>query len=548
MPSSSPMSSLTPVPPDSHHDTQGWPYRDTQEIPSQLNQHLHAYYEEDLNAQAFDFLHSIVSNSVSPHNPAAKVFIPPSPQIALAATLAVHPNTTTRSEDRSRHAQNISAFKLLRLLINVTGPYTPFQKAFRFRKYQDFFHTTKEVSEETYVDTRHQYAGTNNLFNRADDFWALIGWAFNCACLPDMYAERWKYYEPLLDLLIQILEIDYVYCHAKEAWEDSLLWSYVELASGGYGKSRRIFRAIFASGTTRDLNEFREIFNKELKRPKVKEEIADRKIDLDNDEFADYDSSSDEFSETEDTRPNKRARRTRSARSSTVSLHSAYEADASSTAATLGSPTALRLRTRLLRLLAALATQPSLIAHSSSAFVAEDELYTLFVEFISPLPLPIFQQIILPDTHTSAPFDRQTHIAMCEAILARMLESQAPKNDNADGSLDASRLVQCYLPYAASSTDFESQARVALCVEALARLLDRSGALVDPEQNGGVDAQIVGWAVEEGVRRRLEVALRSVDGRKAGKKGSNTKKDEDRVVLRESSERLRVLVQTDVRH
>ena len=568
------MSTLTPLENKTAEETHdSGKYRDAQEIPLQLIEHIHAYYEEDLNAQAFDFLHSIVSNSVSAYNRSAKVSLPPPPHIALAATLAVHPNTTSRTDDRSRQAQSVSALKLLRLISAVAGPNAPFQKAFHFRKYQaNFFHVAvkDEIDGSTYLDTRHQYSGVNSLFDRADDFWSLVGWAFNCACLPDMYAERWNAYEPFLELFIQILESDYVYHHKQATWEESLFWSYVETASGGYGSSRRIFRAIFASGNTRDLNEFREIFNKELKKPVKKNDDEyikpdpNRKVDLDNDEFADYMSSMSEYSETEDTRPTKRprrtARRTASARSSNESLNSTYSTDANSsstTTTTLGSPSALSMRIRLLRLLAALSTQPSLIAHSSSAFVAEEELYTLFVEFIKPLPLDIFKQVILPDSPVSSAFDVNTHLTMCEAILQRTLESSAPRN--VASPMSAEKMVSCYLPFAASGGDVDAQARVALVVEAMVRILLKEGMI---GEEGGVDVGIVGWAVEEGCRRREVIASESTrrsgggvgsDGT-AGKKGKGRGKKKTaaqiageeeeykRTVLRESGERLRVLI------
>ena len=153
-------------------------------------------------------------------------------------------------------------------------------------------------------------------------------------------------------------------------------------------------RAIFADGSTRPLNEFREVFHNELRPAKDtttqhKQRTVD--VNIDKDEFGDYlaaRSSSDSTSDRDDTRPSKRARtrtpsRRATPRSSNESMRSAYEDDNSSTNAssTLGPPSALRLRMRLLQLLSAVSGHDDLIR---TTFTDTDELYTLFVEFIKP--------------------------------------------------------------------------------------------------------------------------------------------------------------------
>lgn len=524
--------------------------RRAQQLPEELIQHIQAYYEEDLNAQGFDFLHSITSNSVSALDPLAKAVYPPASHVALAATIAVHPNTTTRTVDPAKLAQSAAAIRLLRLLLRVGAVYPPFQSAFRFRKYQgNFFHLTPKTQRDeiNHFETRYQYTEANSLFQRADDFWHLIGWAFNCACLPDMYAERWKHYESFLEFMISTIEQDYEYHQNEEQLESSLFWSYIELANGGAGRARRILRAIFANGSTRDLNEFREIFNKELKPPtKKQDDHIKKEVDLDHDIFGDYaNPSSSNPSSDDDQRPSKRARvrssrRTPSARTSNESLNSVYEDNTTTTttgtnSTYLGSPTTLRMRTRLLRLLAEIAQQPSLIAHSASAFIPEDELYTLFVEFIKPLPLPIFQQFILPDTHPGTAFDAATHYRLCEAILERTLESRAPRNTDGS-SLTPARLIEAYLQFTASGATVEAQAKVSLLIEALTRRLCSEGQLTRESPEMGV----LNWAVEAGVREREDKARESMQIRKKGRK----QVDEEEMwrALRESGERIRVAV------
>jgi hypothetical protein len=511
-------------PPDSTGRTiQASTLRLPKDIPHEVVQNIQSYYEEDLNAQGFDFLHALAANSASQ----TEVLVPPISHLAFAATVCVHPNTTTRTADPTKLAQSAAAFRLLRLLQRMVAYQIPWRQAFHFRKY-DFFH--QKVNEDIYTqfDSKHKYVA-NGLFTRAEDFWTIVGWAFNCACLPDMHAARWAYYEPFLSLMLDILDADFYHRAKEDTLDDSLLWSYIELASGSHGRSRRIIRAIFADGTTKCLNEFREIFSKELDPPKKAEEKPDTKFDLDAEQIdlAAYDLSSGDVSEDE-ARPQKRVRtrtRTPSARTSTESLREDYIASHS---ATLGPPAALRLRARFIRLLAEVVNYPSLTAHSPSTFVDRDELYTLFVEFIKPLPLSLFQEFILPNTHTGSALDISTHTRLCEAILQRALESRAPATPEG-GLLDAARLIQCYLPYGASGSGVEAQARVALLIEALTRRAQQLNA----------DVESLAWATEEGVKRREDYAREAMNSRKKPKHGE----DAALKTLNESGSRLRAFVQ-----
>ena len=494
--------------------------RRTKELPHEVTQNLQSYYEEDLNAQGFEFLYALAANSVS-----TEVLIPPVSHLALAATICVHPTTTTRTEDSTKLAQASAAFRLLNLLQRTAGSNVPWRKALHFRRY-DFFQNQKE-DVYTSFESKHKYT-SNGLYTRAEDFWSIVGWAFNCACLPGMYAARWAFYEPFLNLMLDILEDDFLNRIKDDNLDESLLWSYIELASGGHGRSRRIMRAIFADGSSKNLNEFQEIFSKELNRPKKQEEKHIVKVNIDDEQLGEYGGySSGDVSEEDKIRPTKRTRtrtRTPSARSSAESLRD--DNNTSSKSSTLGPPSALRLRARLLRLLAEVVDHPSLFAHSPSTFVDRDELYELFFEFIKPLPPALFQEFILPTTYTGAAFDALTHSRLCEAILKHTLESRAPAIPEGE-RLNAARLIECYLPYSASGSGVEAQARVALLVEALTRRVETQDA----------DVEVLRWATEEGVKRREDNAREALASRKK-RKGE----DEALKVLKDSGMRLRAFV------
>ena len=66
-------------------------YRSVNELPFELAQHVQTYYEETLFTQAFDFLISLVSNSISSRDPSAPILLPGPPHLALAATVSLHP-------------------------------------------------------------------------------------------------------------------------------------------------------------------------------------------------------------------------------------------------------------------------------------------------------------------------------------------------------------------------------------------------------------------------------------------------------------------------
>ena len=553
-------------------------YRSVKELPFELAQHVQTYYEEGLFTQAFDFLISVVSNSISPLNPSAPVLLPSPPHLALAVTMNVHPGLTTRTTDREKWNQANAAMRLLRLVFNTGGPLNAnFCEALRFTKYDGRqsrmsggggYSDEEDESLNTAFTTR--YATSDSIFTRVDDFWSVVGWAFNCSCLPDMYASRWHQYEPLLTFMLDLLEKDWEMHFAANTTEESLIWQFIELASGGYGRARRIIRAIFADGSSRPLSEFREVFLNELKPPKdeaLKYKSRTVDVNIDKDEFGDYLAPNDsDISDEEDdsalARPSKRARtrtpsRRTTPRTSNESLRSTYEDDSktTSTATNLGSPSTLCLRMRLLHLLSHVSSTPSLIATSPTTFPDLDELYTLFVEFIKPIPLPIFQQMLSPGTVADV-FNVDAASTLAEMVLMRILEDKAPTERN-DPYLTVSKMCRCYLPFAAGGKGSATeQAKVGLVCEALLRRCKAAGMLDNfpisegEGENGEetVSKQKLVDTVEDGIDRREERAREYINRRKEGRKGKGSGKekerDEDEALrwLKGSGERMRMVL------
>ncbi|KAL6243944.1 hypothetical protein RBB50_009378 [Rhinocladiella similis] len=569
-------------------------YRTAVELPFQISQHVQTYYEEQLFTQAYNFLISIVSNSVSHTDLLKPITIPSSPHLALAATISVHPVFTTRTYSREKWDQANSALRLLRLVNSLVGPINAdFTAAFGFHRYDS--RTSRHTSttcyddeeEEEYHSDSHSitstglntpYASPQSLFTCCEDFWHLVGWALNCASLAALsavHASRWGYYSSLLTFFIEVLERDWTLCTngPSPTTEESLLWSYIELASGGHARARRILRAVFADGNTRSTSEFRPIFSHELKQP-TKEEtktIAKREdVDIDADIYGDYlmhdesdlsddDDASSATGATANGRPAKRLRRTGSRtrtpsakvtpKTSAGSLKSDYHDGGADDkhAACLGDTEAVNLRMRLLRLLTYVSEHPTLTATSPTTFPDMEELVTLFVEFIKPLPLSVFTGIILtapspegprrPNLHgvsriSSQIFDPQTEALLCESLLQRILENSAP-SIRSDVLLSQKKLTEEYLPFAAGKNSVDANARVSVLLEALTRSLAQLGEL-----RRGDDLTT---AVHRGIERRMSKVVDTFEGKRP-KKGEN-RSDEAWIMLVESGNRMRRIVE-----
>jgi len=221
-------------------------------------------------------------------------------------------------------------------------------------------------------------------------------------------------------------------------------------------------------------------------------------------------------------------RATPKARASASSLNSAYdegeEEAGDDGAAVLGGTDSLRLRLRFLQLLSDVSLQ------LPADFETGNELYTMFVEFIRPLPLATFHAIISPsavkpdDNDNGISTDAQT--TLCEFLLTRsLLEAAAPAT--ADPFLRQSKMETCYLPFAATSASVADNAKVSLCLETLLRHLGLAGKLSA--------RPALEYATYEGIQRRCEKAS---DGVK--KSAAARRRDEMAWAwLLESGERLR---------
>lgn len=493
------------------------------------------------DTQALNLLLNILTSATEAPTP---VFAPLPQHLAVAATFLVHPSTTTRAKTAEEAEAPSASLRLLRLTNTLAGPISAnFGRAFSFTHFESSRRGRRRHdhdSDDEMKPLNLDLGQSGSVWSRAEDFWHAVGWAFNCSVL---HCERWKRWSTWLEFMCEVLEDDWAErLHAASTEEgkaskegprilrDSLIVRYIVDGSTGYGKNRRIMRAIFADGGTSSANEFREVFHKELKQLKREtENIKKREVEvnIDEEEYGDYlnddnddgGSSQDEIDPTSKgrrpTRQSKRPRRgTRSKKDP-----GAHEDDAQSAAHSHGGVDqqggipALALRQRLLHLLS------NVSQHLPGSFVNLEELYHLFVENIRHLPLPEFQAFVSPSVLPY--FSPAATTTLCEFLLFRMRESGAADSD--EQFLSQTKLELCFLPYAASTASIVENAKMSIALEAMLMLLAGSSMLkVTP---GLQDA------LERGITARAN-------------KAQNSRKFEsvDFYWLSESSERLRFLV------
>ena len=511
-------------------------YRPAKPLPFELNQHVQIYIEENLYSQALGFLTNLLSSNAAASDPSAPALTPGSNHLALFSTVAIHPNFTSRTNAKDKWETANTALRLVRLTAAIVGSVNArLSYALAFTKYSTSRAARHRPTgsgtngstdrEDDGADSdmiRSPYATTESLWRRAEDFWHVVGWAVNCSCLgheqENMYMTRWHWWQAWIEVLLDILEADFDINLASQSSKASMIATYVTQAPGGHGSLRRIFRAIFADGSQKSLNEFPEVFSKELRAPKDdRMKIKKREVDVRVDEevYGDYLSGGDdEVSDEDDRDPagetgtawsrekaTLRRLRTSSRRvtpkNSSSNLRAKNDVDRlEARPFSLGSSASISTRLRLLSLLSQLSQCSSPVDHSTTAttrtkpvhIIDPHDIESLLAEFIRPLPLNIFRSFVLPvtplptvdNTHSLTPLS----LILPKTLLTHLLESSAPATHqhHYNNDLDALQispgnsyymslqtLLYAYLPYAAASGTTPDNAKVSLCLELLLR-------------------------------------------------------------------------------
>ncbi|KXT12395.1 hypothetical protein AC579_1717 [Pseudocercospora musae] len=504
--------------------------------------------EEQLYSNAFALLSSSLNSGLDVEAPAC---VPPVQHLALASTIAIHPSFTSRTDSVDKHAAAQAAMGYLRTLAETTIIVeTGLKEALRFDFASSKKARTKRVGtrqgnasgtsdEEDNAQIRSQYADKQSLAENADDFWAVVGWAFNCSV---KYKARWMRWHMWLDLVLDVIEADLDACAPEQTklpkgtdLSSTLIAQYLSSVGAGRQNNRRVMRAITADGSTQSLAQFPEIWKNETRPPKKNQDERlsnKRKLDLDNEEYGDYfdDESGEESPESKlrasrsGTTGSKRSRRS-GVSSHDNAGHEDHDSDetpgaavASTGVESFGGTDSIRIRQRFLSLL----TRFSRAA--PALFVDTEELFALFTEFVRPLPLTIFQQFVLP----MKPYlNSDLHASFNEMLFRPLIGSSS-----CHGLISQQEFEASFAHRAATNTSVVDNAKVSLLTESLLRALWQSDCLDD-------NLSSLKTQVEKGVQARNQKI--AGDGRKkAGKKAGAD--DEGRSVLQTSAERMSVLL------
>jgi len=245
-------------------------------------------------------LNQLLTAGVSDNSHIVAVYAPLQQQIALAATLAVHPQFTTRAKSEEDLQVANEALKFLHNANAVIGSIQAgFFSAFAF---ESFFNVRRRKRgaatspsqdfDEDVAGIRSVFATDKSLFSQAEDIWQIIGWAFNCSARWDTRWQRWKLW---LDLLLDVLEDDWDEhgelvrkTGSDQNYGKSLIMLYLR-GAGGRTERRRIMRAVLADGSEKSLQAFPEVFKNETRERRVPTEIEHKELNLDEDQWGDYD-------------------------------------------------------------------------------------------------------------------------------------------------------------------------------------------------------------------------------------------------------------------
>ncbi|KAJ5574750.1 hypothetical protein N7450_008649, partial [Penicillium hetheringtonii] len=530
-------------------------YRISKPLRFELVQHIGIFFEEKLYTQALNLLfNTLASGSYA----STECITPLTPHLAIAVTFLVHPATTTRASSSEEKEVAHIALRLLRLLGTLVSPrearldiafaFTHDQTLRSGGRYRGDVNDNEDQVPKEHKPLNIKLGREGSLWSRAEDFWHAVGWTFNCSVL---HPERWERWQIWLEFMCDVLQDDWNererilnntppdteittnktplrnsgkqstlkrYQDGPLILRESLLFQYIS-AGTGHGKYRRIIRSIFADGSSTAVNEFRQVFPKELKqarsdRKAEKVKKRERDVDIDKEEYGDYlaqDESDDDATagaeldndNSQSTSPSaagarrsKRTRRgTRNAKDPSDNEHISETAGLDPALALhdvgvspLGGLGSLDLRKRLLGLLSKVSYQ------LPTAFMPALDLYHNFIEHIRHMPFPVFQAFISPyilpglveksqkeqrptgdekGTHGQTADAEQT--TLCELLLFNMLESAAPQTEQE--YLDQDKLEQCFLPFAAANASVVDNAKVSILLEALIVLLAGNGML-----------------------------------------------------------------------
>lgn len=472
--------------------------------------------------------------------------IPPPAQLSVLATLAIHPKHTSKIANLDPHDVASLSLSYLRNILAMVGPVNArLRDAFLFRSEgtrrrrssDDFHRCGFELDEEP---IRGKMAGGGSVWTRGQDFWRVLGWAFNCSAL---YPHRWRWWRPWLEYVVDVLEADYKERkrldeesagknqHCEYALlQESLLFAYIMPKSSRSSPVKPVMSALFADGSSSSTSIYKEVFKNETKVASKATKKRKRGLDLDKDNFGDYDDDSS----TGGSEPPTPEHRRTSARM----VDDVVPWASSSLMETV--PLRLRLFALVSKVSKTFETKRTALMPRQLSRAVDDvpdkcnikvsDLYVKFVDKVAYLPLTAFSRLIAA-LHNH--LDVRSVVAILQVLMPYLMLPAAPDPRNVDpeatdhNSVSPLILEKCYLPFAYKGV--ENNAKLSIVNETLLRIVWTEG-------NGCLKwTPSLQEAVEKGVKARLNKSAPRKNSRK------DDGDDAAREMLRSSGNRLLAL-------
>ncbi|KAK6704494.1 hypothetical protein SNK05_008412 [Fusarium graminearum] len=509
------------------------PYRDGRQLPRDLKLHCQILLEEQLYTSAINLLNSIAASGASRRKSTKKpVPIPPPTHLALLNTLTVHPLLTTRAEKKNQLDVSSYALDYLRNILNLVGPINAdFRTAFQFSSAPRWGRDSDMSDAGSNDDDERlqgKLANDSSVWNRGQDFWSTIGWAFNCSTL---YPARWRYWRAWLEFMLEVLEADWNERERRDreeqqangpesemprtSREDSIIVTYMNQQNGRQNGARGFIKALFADGSEISSSAYREVFDKEPKGPRKESKKRKREqvLDLENGKFGDYcddESMSSGVSEPPTPQKPKDSRKL-----GTAGVHAP------------GFVESVNIRLRLFSLLSA-------VTWSLQKSADLNRLYEEYCAALKRLPLPMFSLFACQRPNILVSEARITITKELFDLLlpsSYTLPSKVDKEGDSKGALTLPMLEHCYVGHPANTVALDDNAKLSLVVEDAIQLLWACDLMEYSED--------FAEAVEKGIKARETKAKKRRTGKMKGDETDVLAED----ILINSGERIRILLE-----
>ncbi|KAI1822683.1 hypothetical protein F4861DRAFT_377211 [Xylaria intraflava] len=445
-------------------DTQPRYYR-AKQLPPELKEHCRVYLEEALPRQAIFLLDNLLSTRSPDRRNAA--YCPPPSQISLLCSIIVHPDFTTRPKEADWPQISLQALVYLQDLLAVFGPINAgFKEAVLFGSGHN---SPQAANDDFYVDEDQRGLvrlapryGTDSIWHRSQDFFRVVGWAFNCSVLS---AERWQWWRRWLEFMLDLLEKDLLErhrldtemgCEDMPVLQGAILVSYLNPRCGRILDV--LMKALFADGNTTASSVFQEVWPKERKTKRGSRDALKKrkleKINIDKGEYGSY--LDDESLPSEPPTPQK------------LRTKSGLEQEAFETAYI----ETISLRQRLFSWVSFLCFN----LDDDTAPIDTSDLYEKFARGIKELPLPLFSAFI---NNSASMLRVDQQVEMLQHLISLVITPGAlhpRKVDRAkseEGAISPAILERCFLPYPAGTIQVEDNVKMSLILENLLMIIWR---------------------------------------------------------------------------